>query len=222
MKSALIAGASGLVGGKLLQELLAASDYDRVVAISRRPLEVTHPKLVTVIADFTALERLTVDLRADDAYCCLGTTIRRAGSRENFRAVDHVAVLAFAWAARRNGVRRFLVVSSLGANAQSRVFYNRVKGEMEEALRVLDFPTLALFRPSLLLGLRKDFRLGERLTAALLWLAEPLLVGQLRPYRAIDAGVVARAMVRCALGGKEEGVRVLRSDEIERIGHFGA
>jgi len=218
MPTALIAGASGLVGRHLLRLLLDAPEYDRVIALGRAPLGLVHPKLVALAVDFTALETLTADLSCTDAFCCLGSTIKRAGSRENFRAVDHVAVLAFAWAARRGGAQRFFLVSALGANSASRVFYNRVKGETEEALFVLGFTTLAIFRPSLLLGRRPEFRWGERLSAVVLWLAEPLLLGRLRQYRAIHADVVARALLRCSFGRGGQGVLVFPSDEIQDLG----
>lgn len=220
MSTALIAGASGLVGGHLLRQLLEHADYARIVALVRRPLAFSHPKLEQVVVDFAALEKVTADLKCDDAFCCLGTTIKEAGSRENFRAVDHVAVLAFAWAAQRNGARRFFVVSSLGANADSRIFYSRVKGEMEEALMVLGFGTLAIFQPSLLLGVRSKPRLGERLWAKVMWLLDPLLFGGLRKLRAIEAEVVARAMLRCSFGRANQGVLVFPSDEIQDLGLF--
>jgi len=220
MSTALIAGASGLVGGHLLRQLLDHADYTRVVALVRRPLALSHPKLEQVMVDFVALEKVTVDLKCDDAFCCLGTTIKEAGSRENFRAVDHVAVLAFAWAAQRNGARRFFMVSSLGANAGSRVFYTRVKGETEEALMVLGFGTLAIFQPSLLLGVRSKTRLGERLWAKVMWLFDPLLFGGLRKFRAIEAEVVAGAMLRCSFGRADQGVLVFPSDEIQDLGLF--
>jgi uncharacterized protein YbjT (DUF2867 family) len=221
MGTALIAGASGLVGGLLLRQLLDAPEYDRVIALVRRPLAVAHPKLGQVVADFSALDRVAADLSCDDAFCCLGTTIGQAGSRAAFRAVDHAAVLAFAWAARRNGARRFFVISSPGADARSRIFYTRVKGEMEEALPVLGFSTLAIFRPSLLLGRRAQPRWGERLGAVLLWLVDPLLLGGWRQYRAIRAEVVARAMLRCSFGRPGQGMLVFRSDEIQDLGGFG-
>ena len=221
MATAWIAGASGLVGGELLAQLLAAPEYDRVVAVGRRPLEVSHPKLVAMTADFAALDKLSVDVRCDDAFCCLGTTIRAAGSREAFRAIDHTAVLAFAWAAQRAGATRFFVVSALGADAASRIFYSRVKGETEDALAVLDFATLGIFRPSLLLGRRAQSRLGERFLAALLWLAEPLMLGRLRKYRGIEATVVARAMMRCSYGRPGQGLLVFNSDEIQDLGGIG-
>jgi len=221
MRTALLAGASGLVGGFLLRQLLDSPEYGRVIVLIRRPLELTHPKLAAVLVDFSDLGKIGADLRCDDAFCCLGTTIKRAGSRAAFRAVDHTAVLAFAWLAQRNGAERFFVVSSLGANAQSRIFYNRVKGETEEALEVLGFRTLAIFRPSLLLGPRPKPRLGERIGAAILWVAEPLMVGGLRKYRSIPAEVVARAMVRCSFGRPGQGVLIFPSDEIHDLGEYG-
>ncbi|HSX70792.1 MAG TPA: oxidoreductase, partial [Pseudomonas sp.] len=151
-----------------------------------------------------------LDGRIDAAFCCLGTTIKQAGSQEAFRAVDHDLVLAFARRARELGARHFLVVSAMGANAQSSVFYNRVKGEVEEALKAMDWPQLTIARPSLLLGPRREFRLGERLAAPLLrWIP-----GR---YRGIEAAVLARAMWRLALE-ESDGVRVVESDQLRRLG----
>ncbi len=221
MSLALIAGASGLIGRNLLDLLLAAPEYDRVVSLGRRKLDLTHPKLEQVVADFGALDKVTVDLRCDDAFCCLGTTIKQAGSREAHRAVDHIAVLALAWVAQRHGAGRFFVVSSMGADAESRFFYNRVKGQTEEALQVLDFKTLAIFRPSLLLGQRAQPRPGERVMAVLMGLAEPLMLGRFRKYRAIQATVVARAMLRASFGRGGQGLLIYPSDEIQDLGGFG-
>ena len=218
MRTALIAGASGLVGRHLLDQLLGVPGYARVVAVVRRPLEVEHPKLVEGVARFDALEAMGERLRGDDAFCCLGTTRRQAGSREAFRAVDQGAVLAFAWAARRGGARRFSLVSSMGADPAARFFYPRVKGETEQALRAMGFASLDLLRPSLLLGPRADYRFGERLAGALLALARPALVGPGRKYRAIHAATVARAMVRAAAVPGDTGVRVFESDAIAALG----
>lgn len=221
-RTALIAGASGLVGHYLLDMLTGAPEYDRVVAVVRRPLEVEHPKLVEVVGNFDALDQLPAPLRGDDAFCCLGTTMKRAGSREAFRAVDHGAVLAFAWAAQRGGARRFFTVSAMGANAGSRVFYNRVKGETEEALQVLGFETLGIFRPGLLRGPRAEYRLGERVGAIALGLAEPFLVGSWRKYRSIHAATVARAMMRASFGRGAQGVLTFENDELADLGRAGA
>lgn len=222
MPTALLAGASGLVGRSLLDQLLLAPEYDRVVSLGRRKLDLVHPKLEQVVVDFAALDQIVAGLRAEDVFCCLGTTIRQAGTREKFRAVDHGAVLALAWAARRSGAQRFFFVSALGADPNSGVFYHRVKGETEEALQVLDFGTLAIFRPSLLLGARDRPRMGERLLTPLFWLLDPVLVGSLRKYRAIEAAVVARAMVRSSFGRGGLGVLIYPSDEIQDLGGFGA
>lgn len=222
MATALLAGASGLVGRYLLDQLVGAPAYDRVVAVVRWPLDFEHPKLVEVVADFAALERLPEPLRGEDAFCCLGTTMRRAGSRDAFRAVDHGAVLAFAWAAQRGGARRFFTVSALGADPASQFFYNRVKGETEQALGVLGFATLGIFRPGLLLGPRDEVRWGERVGAAVLALARPFLVGRLARYRPVHAAVVARAMVRASFGTGARGTLVFESDEIHHLGRaFG-
>ncbi len=218
MATALLAGGSGLVGGFLLQQLLAAPEYERVVAVGRRPLEIQHPKLEQVTTEFAALREARQSLRGDDAFCCLGTTIKKAGSREAFRAVDQGAVLAFAWAAQQGGTRRFFHVSSMGADAGSRFFYPRVKGETDHALEVMGFATLGIFRPSLLLGPRREYRLGERLSAVGLAIAEPILMGRWRKYRAIHAEVVARAMLRASFGAGARGTLTFESDEIADLG----
>lgn len=218
MATAILAGGSGLVGGCVLRELLADPAFTRVVAVGRRRLGVEHPKLVQVIAEFDALDQLDRPLQGDVAFCCLGTTIKRAGSPAAFRAVDHGAVVAFAWAVQRGGVRSFFTVSALGANAGSRVFYNRVKGETEEALRVLGFARLAVFRPGLLRGPRAEFRLGERIGAVVLGAVEPLLRGRWRKYRAISAATVARAMVRGAIDRQFAPTVPIESDQIAELG----
>jgi uncharacterized protein YbjT (DUF2867 family) len=221
MRTALIAGASGHLGGNLLRQLLETREYERVVVVVRETLPFAHPKLEQVVVDFAALEKAAADLRCDDAFCCLGTAGKQ-DSPEIFRAANQTAVIAFAWAARRNGAERFFIVSALAANAESRIFHRRVKGETEEALKVLGFSTLAIFRAGWLLGPRPHVRWCEHIAAALMWLAEPLLVGRLRKYRAIEASVVARAMVRASFGGPGQGVLVFPADEIQDLGAFGA
>lgn len=219
MPTALIAGASGLTGGHLLRGLLEADEYDRVISVARRRLDLEHEKLEQVVAEFNALEKIGDTISgADDAFCCLGTTLRKAGSREAFRAVDQGAVTAFAWAAQRAGVRRFFTVSSVGANPESRFFYQRVKGEAEEALQVLRFATLGIFRPGPLRGHRRDRRPAESAALAALWFLEPLMFGRFARYRPIEAATVARAMLRCSYGTGARGVLIFESDEIEDLG----
>jgi uncharacterized protein YbjT (DUF2867 family) len=211
--TALLAGATGLVG----RELARAWDGPGLLhLLVRRPLAATVPRSQRVhVVDFAALPPLP---RADEAYCCLGTTIKAAGSRAAFRAVDLDAVLAFARAAQRAGVRRFAVVSALGASPRSATFYSRVKGEMEEALAGLGFASLVVARPSLLAGDRAALgqppRLGERLALALTAPLTPLIP---RAWRPIPAATVARAMRR-ALAQARPGVRLVESSELQELG----
>lgn len=213
MRTALIAGAGGLVGAALLEELLAAPAYGRVVALVRQPLLVTHPKLEQQVVDFGRLAEGEPARPADDVYCCLGTTIRKAGSQAAFRRVDHDYPLALARLAQRQGARQYLIVTSMGADPHSRIFYSRVKGEVEAALRAMGLPGLHVFRPSLLLGQRRERRPGEALAAALSTVVAPLLAGPLRRYRPIPGAAVARAMLRVALQGAA-GAHVYESDRI--------
>ena len=191
-RSALLAGATGLVGSFLLERLLASPRYARVVVWARREIGKAHPKLKVEIIDFERLAQRR--LEADDIFCCLGTTIRRAGSQRAFHHVDFDYPVALAGAAARAGAKRFLVVSALGANPRSRVFYNRVKGEMEKAVRVAAVPKTYIFRPSLLTGPRKEERLGEKIGFVVGSVLGPLL----GKYRPIHADRVAAAMVSAA------------------------
>lgn len=188
---ALIAGASGFVGSRLLQLLLTDPDCEDVVALGRRPLPFLHPKLEARIVDFAALPAVA----ATDAFCCLGTTIRVAGSQAAFRQVDHDHVVAFAGAARAGGATRMHLLSSVGADAAARNFYLKVKGETEADVAALGFPGLDIFRPSLLLGPRLEFRFGEAVARVAMPLINPILPSR---YRAIDRDVVARAMLAAA------------------------
>lgn len=204
----LLAGATGLTGEHLLDRLLNEPTVERVLAPSRRPLA-AHPHLENPVGELLDLLP-QLSGKVDSAFCCLGSTIKQAGSQEAFRAVDHDLVLAFAKRARELDARHLLVISALGADANSSVFYNKVKGETEEALKAQGWPQLTLVRPSLLLGPRNEFRLGERLAAPFMrWLPGK--------YRGIEATVLARALWRLALE-EGEGVRVVESDQLRRLG----
>lgn len=204
----LIAGATGLTGEHLLDRLLDEPTVECVLAPTRRPLA-EHPRLHNPVGELAALlPRLEGPV--DTAFCCLGTTIKQAGSQEAFRAVDHDLVLAFAERARALCARHLLVISAIGADAQSSVFYNRVKGETEAALLAQDWPQLTLARPSMLLGARQEFRLGERLAAPL----SRVLPGK---WQGIEATVLARALWRLALE-EQPGARIVESDDLRRLG----
>ncbi|MCM2463490.1 oxidoreductase [Pseudomonas sp. CG7] len=204
----LLAGATGLTGEHLLDRLLNEPTITRVLAPSRRPLA-EHPHLENPVgAPAQVLPQLSGQV--DIAFCCLGTTLKKAGSEQAFRAVDLDLVLAFAKRARELGARHLVVISALGADAKSSLFYNRVKGEMEAALKAQGWPQLTICRPSLLLGDRVEPRLAEQLAGPL----SKLIPGK---YHGIEACQLARAMWRLALE-EQEGVRVVESDEVRRLG----
>jgi uncharacterized protein YbjT (DUF2867 family) len=202
---ALVAGATGLVGGELVRQLATSPDYARVTALVRRAT--TLPAgVVPLTVDFEQLPQSAEHLGAEHVFCALGTTIKHAGSQAAFRRVDHDYVVLLARLARERGARHFLLVSSLGADPGSRVFYSRVKGEVETAVRQLGYPSLTIVRPSLLLGPRNEFRLGEALMKPL----GPLLP---RRYRPVPARAVAATLIRAARHDAP-GVWVIESREI--------
>jgi uncharacterized protein YbjT (DUF2867 family) len=203
-----IAGAGGLVGSHLLALLLDDAEVARVTALVRHPLAVSRAKLVEAVVDFDHPESLRAHLAVDAVFCALGTTLKQAGSQAVFRQVDLDYPLTLARLAIGAGAKQYLVVTAVGADAHSRVFYSRVKGELEDALRVLSFPRgLHVFHPSMLLGERKEHRPAERAIAVIMRATAPLFGGPLTRYRAIQAEDVARAM-RNAAKRAEGGVNV--------------
>lgn len=215
-RAALIAGATGLVGSHCLRLLLADDRYERVTAFVRRGLAVSHPKLVQREIAFDLLADLGNVPRVHDVFCCLGTTMKKAGSRDAFRRVDLDYVRDLAHVANRHHAAQFLLVSSLGADPRSRVFYNRVKGEAEEAVQQVRFDAVHIFRPSLLLGHRTESRPAERLGSVVARALAPMLAGPLRRYRPIGAETVARAMIATARRA-DPGIHVYASDRIEAL-----
>ncbi|MFN7601529.1 MAG: oxidoreductase, partial [Bacteroidota bacterium] len=177
------------------QVLLQSETYSKVIAIARKPLSINHPRLQVVVFPLTELDANASKLIADDVFCCLGTTMKQAKSKQAFRAVDFDAPLALAKIAKNNGARQYLLVSALGANKDSSIFYNRVKGEVEEEIGKIGFESFHIVRPSLLLGDRPDQRAGEE--AAQFFYK---VFGKLIPtkYKAIDSAKVARALVALA------------------------
>src|SRR5213594_3218037 len=196
-RTALLAGATGLVGGHLLRLLLADDAYQKVTILARRGLPLTNPKLQQRLIDFDHLADLDAS-KVDDVFCCLGTTIKKAGSQEAFRKVDFGYVEALARIAARAGAKQFLLVSAIGADAKSRVFYSRVKGETEAAVQAVGFAGTHIFRPSMLLGDRAESRILERLGTPLMRAVAFAMVGPLRRARPIAAVDVAAAMVKVA------------------------
>ena len=209
-----MAGATGLIGGEVLKGLLLEPAVAKVQVLARRALDISHPKLHVHVVDFSRLPALEP---ADEAYLALGTTIGIAGSQAAFRAVDLDANLAVAKAAMAAGAQRMALVSAVGADANSTVFYNRVKGELEDALKALALQALVIAQPSLLLGDRKALkqapRSGEGFAAPIMTLISPVLP---RRYRPVQGASVARALVKTLPTAR--GLVVLSSDELGRLG----
>jgi uncharacterized protein YbjT (DUF2867 family) len=206
----MVLGATGLVGGECLRLLLDDPDVARVVAVVRRPLPdpVESPKLRVEVVDFDRLAAYGELFAMEQIFCALGTTIKQAGSQEAFRRVDLDYALAAAHLGVERGARHFLLVSAVGASAQSRIFYNRVKGELEDALRTLPYRSVTIVRPSLLVGERREFRLVEQIGKRIGWLAPA-------KYKPVSATRVAEALVRAARDD-QPGMRIIESKEISR------
>jgi uncharacterized protein YbjT (DUF2867 family) len=211
-RSAVLVGASGLVGKQLLLQLLASDRYAKVHVLVRKPLAIKHSHLSEQVIDFETLEKVRLP-NVDEAFCCLGTTIKVAGSKDSFRRVDHDYVLAFASNARSACAQHFVMVSAMAANAQSGVFYNRVKGEVEASVSQLGYVSVSIMRPSLLAGERSEYRLGERIAQTLAGPFSGLIPARYRPVADVS---VAAAMMDAAVRGKA-GVEVIESDRIQRF-----
>lgn len=215
-RNALIAGASGLVGSHCLRLLLNNDRYSQVISIGRRELPLIHPKLDQKIIDFDNLKKYSTELAADDVFCCLGTTIKKAGSEANFYKVDYSYVVELARLTAAKNAAQFLVVSAMGADAGSMIFYNKVKGEMERDIQDLEFRGVHIFRPSLLLGEREEHRAGEELAAKVMTPLSKLMVGPLRKYKPIAGEDVAKAMLYAATYNTG-GVHIYPSDKIAKM-----
>lgn len=215
---AVVLGATGLVGSAVTEELLKREGWDEVRVLVRNELELTHPKLKQFVVNWDELQNYSDLFKGvHSIFCCLGTTIKKAGSQENFERVDLHYPVEAATIAINNGVKQFLAVSSLGANSKSRNFYSRTKGRVEDALIALGFQGLHLFRPSLLLGDRKEFRLGERIAARIMTALKFAMVGKAAQYRAIQGTTVARAMVNIA-SADTHGLHIYTNEVIHVIG----
>lgn len=214
-RKALIVGATGLIGGFCLQGLLDDPNYSEVIALVRKPILKTHRKLRTVVTKFDNLEHELSTVQSHDIFCCLGTTIKKARSQGAFKKIDFTLIVTVAELMQKQGAEQFLVVSALGADKDSKVFYNRVKGEMESALQELGYPCLRIFRPSLLLGPREEFRLGEKIAVILTPLIKPFLQGSLKKYAPVEAEKVAQFMVKAARQEPISGVYIYESNQIK-------
>jgi uncharacterized protein YbjT (DUF2867 family) len=212
MKTALLVGATGLIGSRLLALLKEDAHYERIVVLTRKPIDVSG-RCESLVVDFNRLTEQYKDVHADDVFCCLGTTMQVAGSKEAFRRVDYEYPLEVARLAKLNGAEKYLLVSALGAKKNSSVFYNHVKGEVEEAIGLLNYPAYHIFRPSLLMGNRKEARTGEDAAKTFF-----KIFGFLVPvkWKAIDAEKVAKGMLYFAKESSK-GVFVHESSELQHL-----
>ena len=247
-RTAIIIGASGLVGKEVLKQLLIDSDttkkiisgksicssenntetnsiFSKIIIFVREPIALTHEKLEQHVINFDAIEDYCNLIKGNIVFCCLGTTIKKALSRDAFLKVDYTYPLELAKIAKKNGVKSFLIISSVGANTHSSNFYLKVKGDVEAALEKIDFTSLIVMRPSLLLGDRNEFRFGELAFKVLMKFFSFAFVGKLRKYRAIESVVVAKAMVRLSIlsmnkasVSKLSGLNIFQSDSIAELG----
>ncbi|MBL0323803.1 MAG: oxidoreductase [Cytophagaceae bacterium] len=208
----IVAGGSGLVGSELLRVLVAEPKITKIISLTRRPLGNTSAKIVEEVVDF---ENLPSEIFKDAGaiFCCLGTTIKKAGSKAAFEKVDFEYPLNMALKAKKAGVNNYLLVSSMGANINSGIFYSKVKGKIEKAISDSGIPNVAIFRPSLLLGDRKEFRLGEKISAVLMTFFNPIIP---KKYRGIHVNTVANAMLKTLLSGKK-GINIFESDQIQLL-----
>jgi len=220
-RTALVLGATGLVGSKLVRLLNNDDAYTMITVPARRDSDVSGEKVKQHIIDFDRMEEKVHLFKVDDVFCCLGTTMKKAGSREAFKKVDYHYVVQAAKHAKDAGTSRFLVITAMMANPRSSVFYNRVKGEVEEKLQTMGFEVLHIFRPSLLLGERNEQRFAEELGMKILpWLSF-LMVGPAKKYRPVEAEGVAIAMKTAALDNSQ-GIHIWESDSIIGMSRSGS
>lgn len=207
-----IAGATGLTGSLCLQQLLQNPQISQVISIGRKPTGIAHAKLTEVQL---VNNKLTQAIKAEAFICCLGTTIKRAGSEQMFRAIDLELPIHIAKNLKENGCTAAAVVSAMGANENSSFFYNRTKGQMEEAMKEVGFQSLSILRPSLIDGPRKEFRIMENLAVRVVNIINPLLTGKLKNYQSVKASSIAKKLISSVVE-KKNGVQVYLSDEIKR------
>lgn len=194
-KTALVIGATGLIGRSLVFELLKSPFYSKVTVFSRKDMVIKHEKFVQVLIDFDLLENYYKDIVADDIFCCLGSTKSKTPDLTIYRKIDFEYPLQVAKMAKENGSSQFLLISSMGANPSSTIFYSKIKGEIENAIEKVNFNSFIILRPSLLLGSRNESRPFETISQYLMRVLNPLFIGPLKQYKAILGSDVAKSMV---------------------------
>jgi len=216
MKKALIFGASGLIGSHLLELLLANPDYDRITVVVRKPLQINHAKLKTLIGDLKSLSNLKSELVADDVFIALGTTKKATPDEREYYKIDHDYPVEAAKLALENGAKCVSVVTAIGADSESGVFYLRTKGDAERDILALGYPYTHIFQPSMLVGNRQEHRPMEKAFMGLWPKLNPLLSGPWKRYRGINVRDVAKAMIRAAKSPVEK-VKIYQWQEMQDL-----
>lgn len=215
-KKAILLGASGLIGHNLLEKLLANDNYREVLSISRKSIDLKHDKLQQLIINFDNLNDYIDQISGDEVFCCLGSTIKKTPDLNLYRKIDYQYPLDVAQIAFTNGAKHYHLVSAMGADVKSRLFYSRTKGEVERDLQQIPFQSTHIYRPSLLDGERKEERKTENTMIKLMRTINPILIGPLRKYRSIKIEKVATAMLNKA-NSNETGVHIYASDQIQEM-----
>lgn len=215
LRTAFVVGATGFVGQLLVKQLCEDAAYAKIITFSRHNLTYTHPKLEQQIASFESLNETNL-VGVDDVFCCLGTTIKKAGSQDAFKKVDYHYPMQVATLVKQLNIEHFILISAMGANANSRTFYMKTKGQLEDSLKSLQLNRLSIIRPSLLIGERDEFRLGEKAGEWAFKLFSPLLRGSLRKMRPVTGDTVALAMKNCALSPKITAIQIYESHELSQ------
>ena len=212
-KTAVIAGSTGLIGQQLIKHLSEDNRYDKILALTRKPKASDLPKVEYVVVDYDYLSAYSKEIQGDDAFCALGTTMKKAGSKEAFYKVDYTYIWEFGRVMAQNEAKSFTLVSSMGADKDSFFYYNEVKGKIEDAISQLDFEKITIVRPSLLLGDRSEDRLGEDISKTFVKIFSPIIPAK---YDGIEASQVAKAMIKAANDGKNE-LEVIENDELQKM-----
>lgn len=212
MKTAIILGATGLTGSLVLERLISDERYDKIKLFSRTSAGVHHPKVEEYLVDLLTLEKYNADFTADEVYCCIGTTKKKTPNQENYKSIDYGIPVAAAKLCKANGIKVMAIVSAIGANPKSSIFYNRTKGEMEQEVLKQDIERTYILRPSFIGGNRQEKRAGEKIGMVIFIFLKPLFFGGLKKYAIIDASAIASRMIN--LANSEEPARILESNEI--------
>jgi uncharacterized protein YbjT (DUF2867 family) len=212
-KSAIPLGATGLTGSYVLKKLLNNSNYTEIIVFSRRPLDIEDQKLKVIECDLLNLEEQKDLFKADEVYVCIGTTNNKTPNKKLYREIDFGIPVTTAQLCRENRIDNLVIMSSLGANSKSSVFYPKTKGEMEESVLEMEIQNTYLLRPAMIMGPRKEKRMGEALGKMITFLIHPLLVGSLKKYKGIHTDTIAQAMINLC-NGKKYSEKIIESNAI--------